>query len=170
VQQKTQPRCSEAGSSASLAAAAEAPAGRPAYAAAGTSVTGRSVSLEDASAVLQRSRRTVYYWIRDGRLQTVRTRGGSQRVLLESLQGLLNGGRRRAGSGAWCGGDGARRAGDGVLRGVNGVRFGGEGTRHVLDGARHGGDGVRRGLDGARHGGDGVRRGAADSSFGSLST
>ena len=31
------------------------------------------------------SRRTIYYWIHDGRLQTVRTLNGSQRVLVESL-------------------------------------------------------------------------------------
>jgi hypothetical protein len=31
------------------------------------------------------SRRTVYYRIREGRLRTIRTLGGSQRVLLESL-------------------------------------------------------------------------------------
>ncbi len=47
---------------------------------------GRSVSLEQACQMLQVSRRTVYNWIREGRLQTIRTLGGSQRVLLESLQ------------------------------------------------------------------------------------
>jgi excisionase family DNA binding protein len=47
---------------------------------------GRSVSLEQAAAALNVSRRTVYNWIRDGRLQTIRTLGGSQRVLLESLR------------------------------------------------------------------------------------
>ncbi len=47
---------------------------------------GRSVSLEQAAAVLNVSRRTIYNWIRDGRLQTIRTLGGSQRVLLESLR------------------------------------------------------------------------------------
>ena len=31
-------------------------------------------------------RRTVYYRIREGRLQTIRTRGGSPRVLLWSVQ------------------------------------------------------------------------------------
>jgi hypothetical protein len=34
------------------------------------------------------SRRTVYYRIREGRLQTVRTLGGSQRVLMTSLDAL----------------------------------------------------------------------------------
>jgi excisionase family DNA binding protein len=47
---------------------------------------GRSVSLDQACQILQVSRRTVYNWIRDGRLQTIRTLGGSQRVLLESVR------------------------------------------------------------------------------------
>jgi excisionase family DNA binding protein len=49
----------------------------------------RSVSLEQAAGILQVSRRTIYNWIRAGRLQTIRTLGGrSQRVLLASLQDL----------------------------------------------------------------------------------
>ena len=47
---------------------------------------GRSVSLDQACQILQVSRRTVYNWIRDGRLQTIRTLGGSQRVLVESVR------------------------------------------------------------------------------------
>ncbi len=47
---------------------------------------GRSVSLEQACQMLQVSRRTVYNWIREGRLQTIRTLGGSQRVLVDSLR------------------------------------------------------------------------------------
>src|SRR5581483_3811132 len=39
----------------------------------------------DAAVLLGVSRRTVYYWIKGGRLQTVRTPGGSQRVLLSSI-------------------------------------------------------------------------------------
>ena len=46
---------------------------------------GRSVSIDQAAQLLNVSRRTVYYRIRDGRLQTMRTIGGSQRVLVESL-------------------------------------------------------------------------------------
>ena len=46
---------------------------------------GRSVSLDQAAELLKVSRRTIYNRIRDGRLQTVRTLGGSQRVVLESL-------------------------------------------------------------------------------------
>ena len=47
---------------------------------------GRSVSLDHAAELLGVSRRTIYNRIRDGRLQTIRTVGGSQRVLLESVQ------------------------------------------------------------------------------------
>lgn len=49
---------------------------------------GRSVTIDQAAHLLSVSRRTVYYRIRDGRLQTIRTMGGSQRVLLESLYNL----------------------------------------------------------------------------------
>jgi excisionase family DNA binding protein len=48
-----------------------------------------SVFVEDAALLLGVSRRTVYYRIREGKLQTIRTRCGSQRVLLESIQALL---------------------------------------------------------------------------------
>ena len=48
---------------------------------------GRSVSLDHAAELLGVSRRTIYNRIRDGRLQTIRTLGGSQRVLLDSVQG-----------------------------------------------------------------------------------
>lgn len=47
---------------------------------------GRSVSIDHAARLLDCSRRTIYNRIRDGRLRTVRTLGGSQRVLTESLQ------------------------------------------------------------------------------------
>jgi excisionase family DNA binding protein len=47
---------------------------------------GRSVSLDHAAQLLGVSRRTIYNRIRDGRLQTIRTLGGSQRVLLGSVQ------------------------------------------------------------------------------------
>ena len=49
---------------------------------------GRSVTIDQAAQLLGVSRRTVYYRIREGRLRTVRTIGGSQRVLVESLQEL----------------------------------------------------------------------------------
>ena len=47
---------------------------------------GRSVSIEQAASLLGVSRRTVYYRIRDGRLRTIRTIGGSQRVLMDSVE------------------------------------------------------------------------------------
>jgi excisionase family DNA binding protein len=46
---------------------------------------GRSVSLDHAAELLGVSRRTIYNRIRDDRLKTVRTAGGSQRVLIDSL-------------------------------------------------------------------------------------
>jgi len=46
---------------------------------------GRSVSIDQAATLLTVSRRTIYNRIRDGRLHTIRTLGGSQRVLVESL-------------------------------------------------------------------------------------
>jgi excisionase family DNA binding protein len=49
----------------------------------------KSVFVEDAAQLLGISRRTVYYRIREGRLRTLRTAGGSQRVLLESIEAML---------------------------------------------------------------------------------
>ncbi len=49
----------------------------------------RSVLLNRAAEMLGVSRRTVYYRIREGRLKTVRTLGGSQRALVESIEALL---------------------------------------------------------------------------------
>jgi excisionase family DNA binding protein len=43
------------------------------------------VSIDQAAELLGVSRRTVYNRIREGRLMTIRTLGGSQRVLIESL-------------------------------------------------------------------------------------
>jgi excisionase family DNA binding protein len=48
---------------------------------------GRSVSLDHAAELLGVSRRTIYNRIREGRLQTIRTLGGSQRVLIDSVMG-----------------------------------------------------------------------------------
>lgn len=47
---------------------------------------GRSVSIDHAARQLGVSRRTIYNRISDGRLKTIRTLGGSQRVLIDSLQ------------------------------------------------------------------------------------
>jgi excisionase family DNA binding protein len=52
---------------------------------------GRSVTIDQAAQLLGISRRTVYYRIREGRLQTIRTIGGSQRVLLQSVHDQQNG-------------------------------------------------------------------------------
>jgi excisionase family DNA binding protein len=46
----------------------------------------RSVSMVQAGQMLGISRRTLYYWIRDGRLRTLRTPMGSQRILMESIR------------------------------------------------------------------------------------
>ena len=51
---------------------------------------GRSISLDHAAELLGVSRRTIYNRIREGRLQTIRTLGGSQRVLIESVQEIRN--------------------------------------------------------------------------------
>jgi excisionase family DNA binding protein len=50
----------------------------------------RSMLIDQVAEVLGVSRRTVYYRIRDGRLRTVRTAGGSQRVLVDSVRALLD--------------------------------------------------------------------------------
>jgi excisionase family DNA binding protein len=59
--------------------------------------TSLSLLIDRAAAFLGVSRRTVYYRISEGRLCTIRTRCGSQRVLIESAEALLRQGplRRR---------------------------------------------------------------------------
>ena len=47
---------------------------------------GRSLSIEQTAQLLGVSRRTIYYRIRDRRLRTIRTLGGSQRVLVDSVE------------------------------------------------------------------------------------
>ena len=49
----------------------------------------RSLLIDDAAQLLGVSRRTIYYRIREGRLRTIRTRCGSQRVLVSSIETLL---------------------------------------------------------------------------------
>jgi excisionase family DNA binding protein len=49
----------------------------------------RSLLIEDAVELLGISRRTIYYRIREGRLKTIKTRCGSQRVLVSSIERLL---------------------------------------------------------------------------------
>jgi transposase-like protein len=46
----------------------------------------RSLSLAQAREALGVARRTLFSWIKRGRLQTVRTSMGSQRILVESLK------------------------------------------------------------------------------------
>ena len=50
---------------------------------------GRTISLDHAAELLRVSRRTVYNRIRQGRLRTIRVRGRSQRVLLDSVALML---------------------------------------------------------------------------------
>ena len=56
---------------------------------AGHDLAGRSVFIEQAMRMLGVSKRTVYYRIQEGRLRTIRVRGGSQRVLIESIRDLV---------------------------------------------------------------------------------
>jgi excisionase family DNA binding protein len=56
---------------------------------------GRSVFIDQAMRMLGVSKRTVYYRIRDGRLRTIRVRGGSQRVLIDSIRDLVATDRQR---------------------------------------------------------------------------
>jgi excisionase family DNA binding protein len=51
--------------------------------------------IDEAARLMGVSRRTVYYRIREGRLQTIRTRCGSQRVVVGSLAALLAEGLHR---------------------------------------------------------------------------
>jgi excisionase family DNA binding protein len=53
------------------------------------SLMARSLLIQDAAAVLGVCRRTVYYWIHDGKLRTVKTRGGTRRVTTESIAEVL---------------------------------------------------------------------------------
>lgn len=48
----------------------------------------RTVSIDRACRIFRVSRRTLYYWIKDGRLQTKRTVLGSQRVLIDSVKAM----------------------------------------------------------------------------------
>ncbi len=49
----------------------------------------RTLLVDHAAALLGVSRRTVYNRIHEGRLKTILTRSGTQRVLLESLEALV---------------------------------------------------------------------------------
>ena len=69
------------------------PAPTPAEQADGPRI-GRSVSIDRAAELLGCSRRTIYNLISGGWLQTVRTLGRSQRVLLDSLHLVAERGTR----------------------------------------------------------------------------
>lgn len=47
---------------------------------------GRSLTIDQAARRLGVCRRTIYNRIREGRLRTIRTAGGSQRVLVASIE------------------------------------------------------------------------------------
>ena len=51
----------------------------------------RSLMIDRAAEFLGVSRRTIYYRIREGKLTTIRTLGGTQRVLVDSLLALMRG-------------------------------------------------------------------------------
>ena len=55
----------------------------------------RTLLIEHVARLMGVSRRTVYYRIRDGRLETIRTRGGSQRVVIRSLEAIRREGERK---------------------------------------------------------------------------
>jgi excisionase family DNA binding protein len=57
---------------------------------------GSSLLIDDAARVLGVSRRTVYYRIREGKLQTIRAKCGSQRVLTASIVALLEERRKKS--------------------------------------------------------------------------
>ncbi|HSK09330.1 MAG TPA: helix-turn-helix domain-containing protein [Vicinamibacterales bacterium] len=65
---------------------------------------GGSVLIDQACELLGLSKRKVYYLIREGRLETIRTRCHSQRVLLTSIEAFLAAEpERRAPKGATAG-------------------------------------------------------------------
>jgi excisionase family DNA binding protein len=49
----------------------------------------RTLFIDEAAALLGVSRRTIYYRIGQGRLTTIRTRCGTRRVCLSSLEALM---------------------------------------------------------------------------------
>ncbi len=51
--------------------------------------------IDDAARLMGVSRRTVYYRIREGCLETIKTRCGSRRVVVRSVDALRTLGRRK---------------------------------------------------------------------------
>lgn len=89
---------------------------------------GRSVSIQQAAQLLNVSRRTVYNRIRDGKLQTIRTLGGSQRVLMSSLDEI-----RRPALKASSEGHGLSHAQGSDLRGSEGHALESDGAEDAPD-------------------------------------
>lgn len=57
--------------------------------------TVRTVLIEQAARLMGVSRRTVYYRIREGRLETITTRCGTRRIVVRSFEALVREGRRK---------------------------------------------------------------------------
>lgn len=45
-----------------------------------------TVSIEQASELMNVSRRTIYYWIKQGKLEIMKTINGSSRIYVDSLK------------------------------------------------------------------------------------
>lgn len=56
---------------------------------------GRTLLIADAARLMGVSRRTVYYRLRDGQLESIKTRGGSRRIVVHSLEWLRQQGIRK---------------------------------------------------------------------------
>ncbi|MGE3511901.1 MAG: helix-turn-helix domain-containing protein, partial [Vicinamibacterales bacterium] len=55
----------------------------------------RTLLIADAARLMRVSRRTVYYRLREGQLESVKTRCGSRRIVVHSLEQLLWQGLRK---------------------------------------------------------------------------
>jgi excisionase family DNA binding protein len=73
-----------------------------------------SLLIEQAARLMGVSRRTVYYRIREGRLQTITTRGGSRRVVIHTVEALQREGERKNRREAKRAADGPRDPGVGA--------------------------------------------------------
>lgn len=58
-------------------------------------MVGRTLLIAQAAELMGVSRRTVYYRIREGRLASVKTRCGSRRVIVPSVEWLRRQGMRK---------------------------------------------------------------------------
>lgn len=55
----------------------------------------RTLLITDAARLMGVSRRTVYYRLREGRLESIKTRGGSRRIVVRSVEWLRQQGMRK---------------------------------------------------------------------------